>query len=89
MPQNPDPPPATREMRYDILYPAQAAERRRRNKDSLLGDEPPRIIAVAIVLIAVMLSVLTAVCWSFEYEETVPIVLGLGGEPQKGYGVGY
>lgn len=89
VPQNPGPPPAARETQEGPLYPAQAAARRRHNKDALLGDEPPRIIAVAIVLIAVMLSVLTAVCWSFEYEETVPILLGLGGEPKKRYAVGY
>jgi hypothetical protein len=47
------------------------------------------LLTVAIVLIAVMLSTLTAICWSFEYEETVPIALERGAEPQSGYATGY
>jgi hypothetical protein len=88
MAQDQKQPPAIRESR-EPLNPAWAAARRRHGKDALLGDEPPRLIAVTIVFIAVMLSVLTAVCWSFEYEETVPIVLGPGGEPHTDYRVGY
>ena len=80
---------AANDVRANAVNPVAPGARRRRGKDALLGDEPPRFLTVAIVLIAVMLSTLTAVCWSFEYEETVPIALESAPERQPGQAVGY
>ena len=77
------------ETRAGAANPVTYRIRRPPTKDALLGDEPPRFLTVAIVLIAVMLSTLTAVCWSFEYEETVPIALDAGSDLESRYALGY
>jgi len=69
--------------------PLIASDRRRISKDTLLSDEPPRALTVAIVLIAALLGILIAVCWSFEYEQTVPINLYVENSPPSGYALGY
>jgi len=69
----------------------EVANRRREAKDMLLGDEPPKFLSVAIVIVAILLGVVVVIARSIEYEETVPIALTLkaGESPNRIYGVAF
>ncbi|HKV37971.1 MAG TPA: hypothetical protein VJX67_02070, partial [Blastocatellia bacterium] len=56
---------------------ALANRRRRESKDSLLADEPPRALGVAIALVGVLLCVAVYAGWSIQYEQTLPVSLEL------------
>lgn len=67
------------------------AIRRREAKDTLLGDDPPRFLSVAIIIIAAVLGILVVAARSIEYEDAVPILLTLkvSESSDQVYGVAY
>jgi hypothetical protein len=64
---------------------------RREAKDTLLGDEPPRILGAAIITIALALATLVVAAQAIEYEDAVPVTLTLqaAAAPESLCGVAY
>jgi hypothetical protein len=65
--------------------------RRPQTKDQLLGENPPRALSAAILLIAALLGAAVMAARNIEYRETIPISLVLreGEIPGSAYGVGW
>jgi hypothetical protein len=62
--------------------------RRPRIKDSLLAENPPRILGAAILLIAALLVMAAAAARNIEYEESIPISVVLKADEMSGFAYG-
>ncbi|MGH9828646.1 MAG: hypothetical protein ACREDR_35950 [Blastocatellia bacterium] len=62
--------------------------RRREKQDTLLADEPPRPLGIAIVATAILLLVAGAFAWSIKYQETTPVEIEITAEPGTARPVG-
>jgi hypothetical protein len=65
--------------------------RRPQPKDQLLGENPPRALSAAILLIAALLGAAVMAARNIEYQETIPISLVLKEDelPGSAYGIGW